>query len=80
MADGTPLAPKGDRPRLRTPSRPPAPDPEMGRWLEEYKTCSCTLVAARRDELPGYCQIHGNSRRRVMKLLSPAKVGHSKQA
>lgn len=42
-----------------------------GVWLEEYQHCGCSTVAKTRQELLGYCEQHGNDRRRVTKLPAP---------
>lgn len=37
-------------------------------WLEEYKTCSCTYIADKKRDLPGYCPKHGTDRKYIIKL------------
>lgn len=37
-------------------------------WYEEYKTCSCTFIADKKEDLPGYCPRHFHDKRRRMKL------------
>lgn len=40
-------------------------------WMEEYKTCSCTFLAEKKSELPGYCEKHGNDyRHRISMVLT----------
>jgi hypothetical protein len=48
-----------------------------GQWMEEYKHCSCSFVAEKKEDLPGYCAKHGNSRNHLYKLPRPVKVGGS---
>lgn len=36
-------------------------------WLAEYR-CGCTEVQDRKRDLVGYCGVHGDSARRVMKI------------
>ena len=49
----------------------------MGRWLEEFKHCACSYVAASKKELMGYCPRHANDRRRVTKLPKPIEAGYA---
>lgn len=37
-------------------------------WLEEYEKCGCSNVTNFRFELLGYCEVHGNSTKRVTRL------------
>lgn len=57
-------------------------DGEMKKWmwLEEYRHCGCTFLARVRRELLGYCEKHGNDRRRVHRLPFDPSVtfGHAK--
>lgn len=32
-------------------------------WLEEYKNCSCSFIAVKKLELPGYCPRHATNRK-----------------
>jgi len=43
-------------------------------WYEEYKNCSCSFVARRRRELPGYCPRHGNSKKIRSRMLLKGPV------
>ncbi len=36
-------------------------------WLAEYR-CGCTEVQDRKKDLVGYCGVHGDGARRVMKI------------
>lgn len=49
----------------------------LGVWMEEYKSCTCSFVAAKRNELLGYCRDHGNDRRYVFKLPKAVKTGQA---
>lgn len=41
-------------------------------WLEEYRHCSCSLIALKRQDLLGYCQKHGNDRKYLIRIPAPA--------
>jgi len=44
-------------------------------WLEEYRTCGCSNVAATRKEALGYCPKHGTDRRRITKIPKAMGLG-----
>ncbi len=48
-------------------------------WLEEYRACGCTFMARTKRELLGYCQKHGNDRRRITRMPCAAdmEMGHA---
>lgn len=48
---------------------------ENGRWLEEYNSCGCSNVQRLKRELPGYCPIHGNSRKNIYHLIEEVECG-----
>lgn len=37
-------------------------------WFEEYRTCGCSFIADKKDELPGYCPRHFHDKRRRTRL------------
>lgn len=37
-------------------------------WYEEYRTCCCTFIADKREDLPGYCPRHFHSKRRRLRI------------
>jgi len=49
---------------------------ELGRWIEEYKQCSCTMVAKKKKDLLGYCKRHGTNRKYAVKLLNAIECGY----
>lgn len=53
------------------------PEERLGKWLEEYKHCGCSHVAATKAELMGYCSKHANDRRRITKLPKAMPVGYA---
>jgi hypothetical protein len=42
-------------------------------WIEEYR-CGCSSSSDTKRELLGYCKIHGESRRKIYKVLSENKA------
>jgi len=38
-------------------------------YYEEYGRCSCTFIADKKDELPGYCPRHFTDKKRRVRLL-----------
>lgn len=48
---------------------------KKGRWLEEYKNCCHTYVAAKKSELIGYCSKCGTDRKYAIRLPSATEVG-----
>lgn len=49
-------------------SATPPPTKRRMVYYEEYKTCSCSFVAAKREDLPGYCPRHFTNRRRRIRI------------
>lgn len=38
-------------------------------WIEEYEKCGCSIEAERKQDLLGYCSIHGNNRKNIYKMI-----------